>query len=165
MARVRPATSFQRQPTIPIRWRTDFWTGPSYARKCWTSQPPERACVSRDDGRRLREWTEGQHVDADYVSRFPDLETLHTGLDVQHPEDPVAREDRVDELLRSSVFDISGLEFGLVLEVFHGARETTSETRLGPRKPVSSVSAGVGHPVPSKSSTTERSCALEGGSQ
>jgi hypothetical protein len=72
-----------------------------------------------------------QHVDPDYVSRSPDLETLHTGLDVQHPEDPVAREDRVDELLRSSVFDISGLEFGLVLEVFHGARETTSEPLAG----------------------------------
>jgi hypothetical protein len=51
-------------------------------------------------------------------------------------------------LLRSSVFDIAGLEFGLVLEVSHGARETTSEPPgWGPRKPVSSVSAGVGHPV------------------
>jgi hypothetical protein len=34
-------------------------------------------------------------------------------------------------LLRSSVFDIAGLEFGLVLEVFHGARETTGEPPAG----------------------------------
>ena len=86
-----------------------------------------------------------QHVDPDHVGRFPDLETLLTGLDVQYLENPVAREDRVDESLRSSVLHIAQIEFGLVLEVFHGARETTSEHRVEPREAVSSVSAGVGH--------------------
>jgi hypothetical protein len=60
-----------------------------------------------------------QHVDADHVDRFPDLETLLTGLDVQHLEDTVAREDRVDESLRSSVFDIARLELGLASQVTH----------------------------------------------
>jgi hypothetical protein len=48
-----------------------------------------------------------QHIDADHVDRFPDLEALLTGLDVQHFEDPVAREEGVDELFPSSVIDIA----------------------------------------------------------
>ena len=60
-----------------------------------------------------------QHVDADDVDRFPNLETLLTGLDVQHFEDPVTREDRVDESLCSSAFDIARPDFSFVLEVTH----------------------------------------------
>ena len=58
-----------------------------------------------------------QHVDSDHVHGSPDLETLLTGLDVQHLEDPVVREDRVDELLRSSALGIARLEFGFVFQV------------------------------------------------
>jgi hypothetical protein len=39
------------------------------------------------------------YVDADDVDRSPNLEPLLSGLDVQHLEDTVTREDRVDESL------------------------------------------------------------------
>jgi hypothetical protein len=85
-----------------------------------------------------------QHVDADDVDRLPDLEVLVSGFDVQHPQDPVTREDRVDESLRFSAFRLGRLDLGFVFQVTHGAPETTSE-RLGmeQRGPVLSVGVGV----------------------
>jgi hypothetical protein len=75
-----------------------------------------------------------QHVDADHVDRPPDLEALVSGLDVQHLEDPVTREDRVDESLRLSAFALDRREFGFVSRSLKGgARETTRPPSFGTR--------------------------------
>ncbi len=68
-SRVNAMTNLQRQPTIPNRWRTDFWTGPSYVRKYSSFQPFElevpavRAPLrtqrrgSQAEGMHSRSWT------------------------------------------------------------------------------------------------------------
>ena len=61
-----------------------------------------------------------QHVDADDVDRLPDLEAVVSGFDVQHPQDSVTREDRVDESLGFSTFRLGRLEFGFVFQVTQG---------------------------------------------
>lgn len=58
-----------------------------------------------------------QDIDADDVDRPPDLEALLTGLDVQHLEHPVTREDGVDKSLGSRAFDIDRPDGRLVLQV------------------------------------------------